>query len=132
MVAGDNLVAFGDGGGRGFGFGGFAGIWAGLGGGLSARAGALRPGRGVFTLIVSHVRLCMQVDLVRARSVFKHRALPVKNQLLAIGSWPSSFWRFWFYIGLFDEGTGIRPVPFLLNIDEMRLEVNRRRKKRRK
>src|SRR5262245_3605135 len=81
MVAGDDLVAFGYGGGLGFSFGGFAGLKAGLGvglgagwcgglgGGLSARAGALRPGRGVFTLMVSHVRLCKQVDLVRARSV---------------------------------------------------------------
>ena len=58
MVAGDNLVAFGYSGGLGFSFAGFC---AGLGGGLSARAGALRPGRGVFTLMVSHVRLCKQV-----------------------------------------------------------------------
>ena len=80
MVAGDDLVAFGYSGGLGFGLGGFAGLCAGLGarlgGGLSARTGALRPGRGVFTLIVSHVRLLTQVDLVRARSVLKHRALP--------------------------------------------------------
>jgi hypothetical protein len=62
----------------------------------------------VFTLIVSHVRLSMQVDLVRARSVFQHRALPAGIRLLAIGFWllASSLWQFRFSHQLIDEGTG--------------------------
>jgi len=63
----------------------------------------------LFTLIVSHVRLFVQVDLVRARSVLKHRALPdwdaptrehralgacfklaTSSWQIAIGFWPAA------------------------------------------
>jgi hypothetical protein len=48
--------------------------------GVSATAQALRLGKRTFTLKHSHVA-SMKGDLVRARSVFKHRALPVNSAL---------------------------------------------------
>jgi hypothetical protein len=64
----------------------------------------------VFTLIVSHVRLSMQVDLVRARSVLITPGVARLNSaighwLLALGYWPAAYGGFGFTL-VMDEGTG--------------------------